>query len=265
MATDEPPNPNSSPPQSTGSDSAAAAAPSPVVPAVSSNSGKSSRRRRRLRRAMMVAGWLIVAYLLVAYWLLPMMWTHYEHHHRMANAPKTTMLADGVPGDPLNVAVIGSKEELIRAMYVAGWKAADPVTLKSSLHIADSVLLKKPYATAPVSNLFLFGRRQDLAFERPAGENARRRHHVRFWRDDELGMNGRPLWLGAATFDTSVGMSHLTGQITHHIDANIDQERDHLIGDLSEAGQLSNVFQVTGVGIALQGRQRRRRSLFHRR
>ena len=49
-------------------------------------------------------------------------------------------------------------------------------------------------------------------------------------------------------------MSHLTGQITHHIDANIDQERDHLIGDLSEAGQLSNVFQVTGVGIALQGR-----------
>jgi hypothetical protein len=203
---------------------------------------------------MMVAGWLIVAYLVVAYWLLPMMWTHYEHHHRMADAPKTTMLADGVPGDPLNVAVVGSKEELIRAMYAAGWKAADPVTLKSSLHIADSVLLKKPYETAPVSNLLLFGRRQDLAFERPAGENARRRHHVRFWRDDDLGISGRPLWLGAATFDTSVGMSHLTGQITHHIDANIDQERDHLIADLTGAGQLSSVFQVTGVGIALQGR-----------
>ena len=200
----------------------------------------------------MISGWLIAIYLITAYWLLPMMWTHYEHHHRMVDAPKTTMLGDGIPGDPLNVALVGTKDEIVRAMYAAGWKAADPITLKSSMHIVDSVLLKKPYENAPVSSLYLFGRRQDLAFERPAGENARRRHHVRFWRDDELGINGKPLWIGAATFDQSVGVSHFTGQITHHIDANIDEERDHLIADLTGAGQIASVFEVTGVGVALR-------------
>jgi hypothetical protein len=227
--------------------------PEPSV-AVHRSGGKPPRRHRRLRRALMVSGWFIAGYLVLCYWLLPMVWTHYEHDHRLSGAPKTTMLGDGIPGDPLNIAVVASKEELIRAMFAAGWKAADRTTFKSSLHIADSVLLKKPYETAPVSNLYLFNRTQDLAFERPAGENARRRHHVRFWRDDELGMAGRPLWLGAATFDASVGVSHFTGQITHHIDPDIDQERDRLIADLTAAGQLTSEFQVTGVGVAWQGR-----------
>jgi hypothetical protein len=212
------------------------------------------RRRRLLRRAVYTVGTLLLVWLVLAYVVAPMLWTHYEHHRRMADAPKTTFLATGVPGDPLNIALVGSEKQLVDAMIRAGWKAADKTTLKSSLKIAHSVLSNRAYDTAPVSTLYLFGRKHDLAFERPVGSSARQRNHVRFWRSDDLGMDGQPLWLGAATFDESVGVSHLTGQITHHIAPDVDTERDRLIADLTAAGQLTSVFQVTGVGPTLQGR-----------
>jgi LssY C-terminus len=43
------------------------------------------------------------------------------------------------------------------------------------------------------------------------------------------------------TFDKSVGFSHTTGQITHHIDADVDAERDHLFNDLGQTGQKYDV------------------------
>ena len=99
-----------------------------------------------------------------------------------------------------------------------------------------SVVLDRPDPTAPVSDLFLFGRKQDVAFEKAAGRSARHRHHVRFWRWDEAGSDGRPLWIGSATFDESVGFSHTTGQITHHIAPDLDTERDALFASLAVAG-----------------------------
>jgi hypothetical protein len=196
----------------------------------------------------------LLLYILTAYVALPLAWRHFEHHPAMATAPKTTYTVDGIPGDPLNIGLIGSEEELVTAMLTAGWRPADPTTLRSSVRIATSVVLKREYDTAPVSNLYVWGRHQDLAFEQPVDENARQRHHVRFWKSTELGMGGRPLWIGAATFDRSVGFSHLTGKITHHIAADVDSERDHVIATLNEKGQLTEVFQVTGVGATLDGR-----------
>jgi hypothetical protein len=139
-------------------------------------------------------------------------------------------------------------------MLSSGWDPSDPVTLRTSIRIARSVLRDRPYPEAPVSSLFLFGRKQDLAFEKPVGENARRRHHVRFWKSTELGRGGVPLWIGAVTFDRSVGLSHRTGQITHHIGPDIDAERDGLIADLRKGGWLTELFQVTGVGATVLGR-----------
>ncbi len=70
----------------------------------------------------------------------------------------------------------------------------------------------------------------------------------------DSGKDGRPVWLGAATFDRSVGVSRYTGQITHHIRADIDAERDGLLADLSRAGRLVQVFHVSGIGPTLWGR-----------
>ena len=197
---------------------------------------------------------VVVAWLLLAYLILPALWRHYDHHPGLENAPKITWTAQGIPGDPLNVGLIGTEKELIQAIHSAGWDAADPVTVRSSIRIAGSVLRDRPYVDAPVSSLFLFGRKQDLAFEKPAGKSASHRHHVRFWKSTEHGQGGVPLWIGAITYDRSVGFSHRTVQITHHIGADIDAERDGLFADLGKKGWLTVEFQVTGVGATLLGR-----------
>ena len=64
------------------------------------------------------------------------------------------------------------------------------------------------------------------------GSSADRRPHVRWWQSDEPDAQARPLWLGDASFDIGSGVSHLTGQITHHIAPDIDAERDALIADI---------------------------------
>ncbi|WP_165249469.1 LssY C-terminal domain-containing protein [Paludisphaera soli] len=215
---------------------------------------KHSRTRRWSVRTMKIVAAVVGSWFLAAYLIAPFFWTHYEHAPAMVAAPRTTVTAQGIPGDPLNVGLIGTKEELIRAMAGAGWDPADPVTLRTSLEIAGSVIRGKPYPDAPVSPLFVFGRKQDLAFEKPAGASAKRRHHVRFWESTDLGRAGEPLWIGAVTFDRSVGLSHRTGQITHHIAPDVDDERDALMAGLREHGLLSQVFQVTGVGATLFGR-----------
>jgi len=207
-----------------------------------------------LVRTLKVVVALVVTWLLLAYLILPALWRHYEHQPALESAPKTTRTPQGIPGDPLNVGLIGTEQELVRALLGSGWDAADPVTLKSSIGIARSVLRDRPYVDAPVSSLFLFGRKQDLAFEKPVGENASHRHHVRFWKSTEYGRGGLPLWIGAVTYDRSVGLSHRTGQITHHIGADIDAERDGLFADLGKEGWLKEEFQVTGVGATLLGR-----------
>jgi hypothetical protein len=77
---------------------------------------------------------------------------------------------------------------------------------------------------------------------------------MRLWLVLEHGDEGRPVWLGAVTFDRSVGLSRTTGQVTHHIGADIDQERDGIEGDLQNAGMIEARYQVMGVGPTLTGR-----------
>jgi hypothetical protein len=158
------------------------------------------------------------------------------HHPAFEEAPTVAQTADGSPGDALNVALIAREDELLRAMRLAEWTPADAVTLRSSLRIGLAVLLHRHYAEAPVSRLFVWQRPQDFAFERASGTDPRRRHHARFWRSARTDQNGRPLWLGAATYDAGIGLSHRTGRPTHHIAADIDAERDKLIADLQAAG-----------------------------
>jgi hypothetical protein len=199
-------------------------------------------------------GVALMIYVGLAYEIAPNYWRHYEHQLALADKSMLTTTAVGIPGDALNVGVEGARENVLCAMRAAGWRPADPVTLRSSFKIVGSVLARRAYATAPVSDLFWEGRREDLAFEKPSGASPSRRHHVRFWKALDSGQNGAPVWLGGATFDRSVGVSHYTGQVTHHIDADIDSERDVLIGDLVSSGHVMATYQVAGVGPTLRGR-----------
>jgi hypothetical protein len=213
-----------------------------------------SRVRRHLRGGTRALGGLLSLYLGLAYFLMPAWWHYHYRHPALRAAPKTTQTAQGIPGDPLNVALIGPRTEVVRALLAAGWRPADPTTIRTSLWIAASVLRGQPYPDAPMSNLYLWGRCQDLAFERAVGGSPRQRHHVRFWRADQPDEQGRPLWQGAATFDRSVGLSHYTGQVTHHIAPDVDTERDQLFSDLWQSGQLLEEYHVPGLGPTLFGR-----------
>jgi hypothetical protein len=216
--------------------------------------GGERKRIGRLRRASVILLLGMAVYILLAYIVLPALWTHHEHQKGLAGLDMVTRTSQGIPGDAINVGLIGDKSDIVCAMHAAKWFPADPITLKSSIEIVGSVLLDRPYKDAPVSNLYYLGRREDLAFEKPIGASADRRNHVRFWKVLDDGQEKRPVWLGAATMDRGVGVSHYTGAVTHHIDADIDLERAALTLDLEAAGMVSAKYQVTGVGPTLAGR-----------
>jgi hypothetical protein len=213
------------------------------------------KRWKYLKRlAVLIFGFLLL-YLAVAYLVMPLLWIRYAHRHpEWADAPRITHTIADIPGDPVNVAVVGSESDLKRVILAAGWYPADPLTLKSCMEMADAAVLRRPYEDAPVSNLYLVGRKEDLAFEQPVGEDPRHRHHVRFWRWDKLSPDGQLVWVGSATYDKRVGLSHTTGQVTHHIAAEIDAERDHLMRDLERTGQVAEVYAVENFHKVPEGR-----------
>jgi hypothetical protein len=211
-------------------------------------------RSRYVKRAAAVLVPVLLVYGLIAYLLLPSLWRHYEYQKKLATVPMVTVTSQGIPGDPLNVGMVGSRQDILCAMRAAGWYAADPVTWRSSLEISGSVLFDQPYPTAPVSPLLYEGRREDLAFEKPAGKSADRRHHIRLWLVLQDGDEHRPVWLGAATFDRGVGFSHYTGAVTHHIGPDIDAERLLVESALQAAGMIEARYKVAGIGPTLRGR-----------
>ena len=213
-----------------------------------------AQRHSRLRTAIVALAAVLVAYGVTAYVLLPLAWTHYEHQKGLAGHPMVTRTAQGIPGDPINVGLVGAKADVLCAMHAAAWYPADPITFRSSVEIIGSVVLDRPYRDAPVSSLFYDGRREDLAFEKPDGASADRRQHVRFWEVLKTGQEGRPVWLGSATFDRDVGLSRYTGQLTHHIAPNIDAERNRLTEDLKAAKVVEAIYEVTGIGPTLFAR-----------
>jgi hypothetical protein len=175
--------------------------------------------------------------------------------HR-GKVPSYSMTADGLPGDPVNILLVGTASELREAFGKAGWMQADKLGLRSSLGMAQAFLLNRPYPRAPFSTLYLFGRGQDFGFQEPIGDSPRKRHHVRFWGmpltrpetalDDPafwLGTDRPPhdekcLWVGAGTKDTGLSLTRLTFQITHATDADTNAEREFILGQLHARGVL---------------------------
>lgn len=206
--------------------------------------------RRVIRRGL----WFLAAWGVAAYLLIPQVWkTYFRHHAKFSTVDRVTLTSDGHPGDPINIALVGEEAQLAQAMIRAGWFPADAITFRSSIRIAVDSVFRRPDEEAPVSNLYLFGRQQDLAFEQPVGGSPRQRHHVRFWHWHKL-ENDRPVWFGSATFDERVGLSYTTGQVTHHIGPDVDAERDRIVQELEHAGFVSHVRWIDGFHKQLEGR-----------
>ena len=209
-------------------------------PEIATNPRDETRRNRLWYFG--IALWLLIAWAVAAYLLAPLVWKFYfRHHPSLDNFDRITHTADGHPGDPLNIAIVATEEQLIRAMMAVEWDPANSITFESSLRIVVDSVFRRPDDQAPVSSLYLFGRKQDLAFEQPVGHSPRQRHHVRFWRSTEM-EDDRPLWFGAATFDQSVGLSHTTGEVTHHIGPDVDVERDRIADQLEKGNWVQEAY-----------------------
>ncbi|MGF6425495.1 LssY C-terminal domain-containing protein [Bradyrhizobium elkanii] len=164
--------------------------------------------------------------------------------------PSYTITGDGLPGDPVNVVLVGTLQQLRGAFAALGWSEADRLSLASSWGMVRAFVLNTPYPTAPFSTLHLFGRGQDIGFQKAIDNSPRKRHHVRFWAlsqtraqatwgtaDFWLNTERPPenecvLWIGAGTRDTGLSLTRLSFQITHATDSDTNGERDHIVGEL---------------------------------
>jgi hypothetical protein len=208
------------------------------------------QRRVEITVAVVAAAAIALVYS-ATHWIAPTLFSHFEHAPELAGLPKRTATRHHARGDPINIAIVGTEDELDAAMHAAGWVVADRTTRASDIAIAKSVLLDRPDSTAPVSPLYLFGRPQDFAFEREVGRSARSRHHARFWLAEGIEHENRPVWMGDATFDMRAGVTSDLHP-THHIAPDVDQERDTLVANLMAVKQVATLFTVSGMGIRVE-------------
>jgi len=215
-------------------------------------------------KRMPMAFALALTYAIGAYVILPYAVRMGLKFSQLRYVPSFTVAADGLPADPVNLALYGTKEQLRAAFTAIGWVEAEKLTLSSSWRMVKAFVLNRPYPTAPFSTLFLFGRGQDIGFQKAIGDSPRRRHHVRFWArsigqaqdfdlasfwlNTDIPPEGASVpWVGAATKDTGFGLTKLTFQITHATDADTNVERDYVIGELRGASVIGPIaWENTG-------------------
>ena len=195
---------------------------------------------------------LAITYGIAAYIVLPRVVRYGLKILQRRHVPRFTITGDGLPGDPINLVLIGTRQQLQSAFAVAGWSEADRLGLASSWRMVRAFVRNSPYPTAPFSTLYLFGRGQDIGFQKAIDYSPRKRHHIRFWAssltspDAALGTIGfwlntdrpphheRVLWVGAGTKDTGLSLTQLTFQITHATDSDTNIERDFIVAELQK-------------------------------
>jgi hypothetical protein len=202
---------------------------------------------------------LSIAYALAAYVILPRVVRMSVKILQRKSVPSFTLTGDGLPGDPVNLVLVGDSQKLHTAFATAGWTEAEPLGLKSSWRMVVAFVLKRPYPAAPFSTLYLFGRGQDVGFQKAIDGSPRKRHHIRFWAlnieqaEETLGTaqfwlnTDRPpletpaLWVGAGTKDTGLSFTRFTFQVTHATDSDANAERDFIMGELRLVGAIASV------------------------
>jgi LssY C-terminus len=205
---------------------------------------------------------LAATYAIAAYVILPRTVRMSLKILQRKRVPRYTVTGDGLPGDPVNLVFMGTLRQLHAAFATAGWSRADRLDLASSWRMVRAFLCNSPYPTAPFSTLYLFGRGQDIGFQKSIDNSPRKRHHVRFWAlsmehaEAALGTAGlwrntdrppddaRVLWVGAGTRDTGFSLTRLTFQITHATDSDTNAERDYIIGELMKNRVIADVSLV---------------------
>lgn len=205
---------------------------------------------------------IFVTYVLGAYVLIPALIRVIRFIAPARHLQAYCVTPDGFASDPINIGIVGSKQELVATMKAAGWSIADRYTLSHITRAIVSTLLKHTYETAPMSRLYLFGRKQDIGFEIAIAGERGHRHHVRFWATAYKGSNDPQfgsiewhkqrrraitkdtLWVGAASRDTGLAFIRHNVQVTHMIHPDTNAERQLIVDGIQKAGRLGGQLSI---------------------
>ena len=161
--------------------------------------------------------------------------------HFFAKIPRRVADKDGNPGDMVNFLIIGSESQMQNVFTSAGWVKVDADVRDSVLHGLIVSISKESYVTMPMSQLYLFGRPQDYgwAHAEPIRVVASR-NHLRIWKAP-FDVNGRTVWIGAATHDIGFEKDQRNDKLTHKIDPDVDVERNYVEKTLASTGLVSEI------------------------
>lgn len=170
-----------------------------------------------------------------------------ELRRRLEAQPRCTTNRRGtVEGDPLNLVVVGDFDTVLIG-FGARWDETETISLASCWRTLTAFLLGSRYRYSPVSPLYVAGRRQDFALQK-SRQTINQRLHLRLWMTP-LRFRGKPVWVGQVSRDIGVRFTPRTWNLTtHRIDPDVDDARDYVLDDLMEAGKVSLVGYVAGVG-----------------
>lgn len=166
--------------------------------------------------------------------------------------PCCTTNKDGsAKGDPLNLVLVGDRQDIFPAFIRRGWHGTEIIWSKAVMRTIQSFLQGSRYRYSPISPLYVYGRRQDLAAQKARG-TIHERNHLRLWLTP-LRFRGKAVWLGQISRDIGVKFTLKSPTIsTHVIDPNVDEARRYLFEDLAYSQAMARVGFVKGVGEATQ-------------
>jgi hypothetical protein len=165
----------------------------------------------------------------------------------MSSVPERTVTPKGRNADIVNLAFVGSREQISDAFEAAGWKTGDAMCRRTAMHEIHAFLMVDNYAHGPMSKQLLDGKAADSTWEKGLDSLAKR-HHLRIWSTAET-IEGQSIWLSAATREIGASMSLQRRQFIHHVDPDIDSERAMVIRDLTLAGCVDTVHIAARPGM----------------
>ena len=155
----------------------------------------------------------------------------------------TTRGSSSKAADITNFLFLGSREQIVDAFTAAGWWPAELLTRRSALTVYKAISAQRGYPTAPMSTLLLEGRQPDLNFQKSFNTVAKR-HHIRIWQQPGQ-LDGRDIWIGAATHDIAMRFRESGNTFTHRIDPMVDRERAKIIDHLTFEGCAEKIQMVS--------------------
>jgi hypothetical protein len=152
-------------------------------------------------------------------------------------------------GDPLNVVIVGEPTDMMNSLSRSGWSFTHRIDFRTVRREVSAALSGEAYTVAPVSSLYVFGRKQDIALQR-ARRSIAQRNHMRLWLAP-FRCEGRPVWVGQVSRDIGVKMTPKSPTLTTHIiDPEVDATREYLLHSLLAQGFVERFGFVKGSAVS---------------